>query len=136
VVTCICFDLIVALAPYCASMSHDPPRNWNAKQASRCIYVASMVSNGSAQRDGRIREDDELVGINSVSVDHQTTLEELRSLILGPAGTFVMLSLRRPGGMNGDSVREDYWYFDVELQRSNSQDAPGGGDGIQILCPC
>jgi C-terminal processing protease CtpA/Prc len=87
-----------------------------------------MVPNGSAERDGRIREDDELVGINSISVDHQTTLEELRSLILGPTGTFVMLSLRRPSGMNGDRVREDYWYFDVELQRGNGQDAPGGGD--------
>jgi hypothetical protein len=135
-VTYIFFDVIVARAPCCASLSHDPPRNWNATQASRCIYVASMVPNGSAERDGRIREDDELVGINSISVDHQTTLEELRSLILGPTGTFVMLSLRRPGGMNGDSVREDYWYFDVELQRGNGQDAPGGGDCSQILCPC
>ncbi len=126
--TSICFDVIVARAPCCASLSHDPLRNWNATQASRCIYVSSMVPNGSAERDGRIREDDELVGINSISVDHQTTLEELRSLILGPTGTFVMLSLRRPSGMNGDRVREDYWYFDVELQRGNGQDAPGGGD--------
>ena len=81
------------------------------------IYVASMVPGGSALRNGRIRIGDELVGIQNYPISPQTSLEDLRKHILGPAGSFVLLSLRRPGGVNGTGARNDYWYFEVELQR-------------------
>eukprot|EP00802_Teleaulax_amphioxeia_P008104 Tamp_08112.p1 GENE.Tamp_08112~~Tamp_08112.p1 ORF type:complete len:570 (+),score=86.36 Tamp_08112:324-2033(+) len=87
------------------------------QETSGVIYVASMVPNGAAARDGQIREGDELVGINSISINQQTTLENLRQLILGPPGTFVMLSMRRR--VNGGSARDDYWYYDLELQRGD-----------------
>jgi hypothetical protein len=94
--------------------------------------VASMVPNGAAARDGQIREGDELVGINSISINQQTTLENLRQLILGPPGTFVMLSMRRR--VNGGSARDDYWYYDLELQRGDGgHHAQGRCDVVQVL---
>jgi len=46
----------------------------------------------------------------------------LRDHILGDPGTYVTLSMRRPGGIDSEARAEDYWYFDVELERGR-----GGG---------
>ena len=84
------------------------------------IYVASMVPAGMASRDGRIRVDDELVGINNYAIDTRSSLESVRDLVLGPVGTYLSLSFRRPGGFDGTGDRNNYWYFDVELERSEA----------------
>ena len=90
---------------------------------SNNIYVASIVPGGAAWRDSRIRISDELVGVNSVQVGPTTTLEDLRTHILGERGTSVLLSLRRPGGTDGEGARDESWFFEVELQRGDPSDA-------------
>lgn len=88
------------------------------QDVSEFICVASMAPDGAAARDGRILLGDELVGVNNFPIGRETNLQDLRDLILGDPGTYVMLALRRPGGMYGNGDADDLWYYEAELQRS------------------
>eukprot|EP00288_Rhodomonas_lens_P016352 CAMPEP_0177705350 /NCGR_PEP_ID=MMETSP0484_2-20121128/8662_1 /TAXON_ID=354590 /ORGANISM="Rhodomonas lens, Strain RHODO" /LENGTH=634 /DNA_ID=CAMNT_0019216773 /DNA_START=191 /DNA_END=2091 /DNA_ORIENTATION=+ len=58
------------------------------------LNVASITSGGPAERCGRIVRGDEVETIDGVNVRGKT-INDVRPLILGPAGTYVTLGLRR-----------------------------------------
>jgi len=81
------------------------------------IYVASIVPNSSADRCGLIKPDDELVRVDNVEISPHESLEDVRTLILGPPGSYVSLFFRRAGGRGG--MGGDYFFYDVELMRGS-----------------
>ena len=54
---------------------------------------------------------------HAFSIAPSHTLEEIRSRILGPAGTAVLMTFRRPGGRFGTAPRSEEFTYEVELVR-------------------
>eukprot|EP00802_Teleaulax_amphioxeia_P012988 Tamp_13035.p1 GENE.Tamp_13035~~Tamp_13035.p1 ORF type:complete len:526 (+),score=102.74 Tamp_13035:73-1578(+) len=87
------------------------------QDAGATVYVADIVPDSSAEACGRIQRDDILHSIGNMEIFPGHTLEEVRSRILGPLGTTVRMSFRRPGGQYGTGPRNEMHFFDVELER-------------------
>eukprot|EP00295_Goniomonas_pacifica_P020177 CAMPEP_0175847942 /NCGR_PEP_ID=MMETSP0107_2-20121207/23637_1 /TAXON_ID=195067 ORGANISM="Goniomonas pacifica, Strain CCMP1869" /NCGR_SAMPLE_ID=MMETSP0107_2 /ASSEMBLY_ACC=CAM_ASM_000203 /LENGTH=367 /DNA_ID=CAMNT_0017162821 /DNA_START=7 /DNA_END=1110 /DNA_ORIENTATION=- len=77
------------------------------------VYVKTIVSGGSAERDKTIRIGDVIVKVDDREVVGEA-LPVLRSLILGAQGTFVKLTF---GRAVGDSIQ----YYDVRLMRGTAE---------------
>jgi len=77
------------------------------------VYVASIVQGGSADRSGVIRINDVIVKVDDEDVQGQP-LSNLRNLILGKQGSYVVLAFRRVTGT-------ELYYFDVELVRGTPE---------------
>ena len=61
------------------------------------IYVANLVVNSPAHRCGAILLGDCLAAVDGAPLPPAATLDLVSRLVLGPAGTHVTLSFRRPG---------------------------------------
>ena len=82
------------------------------------VYVSDIVPDSPAEACGVIHPDDVLVRIgHAFSIAPSHTLEEIRSRILGPAGTAVLMTFRRPGGRFGTAPRSEEFTYEVELVR-------------------
>ena len=78
------------------------------------VYVKSIVKDGSAEREGSVAPGDVLQMVEGKPCP--TSINELRTLILGEVGTFVSLTFERPDG--GDGAVSTY---EVSLMRSNAE---------------
>ncbi|CAH8656827.1 unnamed protein product [Heterobilharzia americana] len=57
------------------------------------IYVTRIAPNGCADRDGRLRVDDQILSVNDISLEHVTNMEAVRTL--RQAGNQLHLVVRR-----------------------------------------
>jgi len=87
------------------------------QDAGEAVYVADIVPDSSAEACGQIQRDDILQAIGNMEIVPGHTLEEVRSRILGPVGTTVTMSFRRPGGQYGTGPMNEFAFYDVELIR-------------------
>nr|CAX73476.1 Disks large homolog 1 [Schistosoma japonicum] len=63
------------------------------------IYVTRIASNGCADRDGRLRVDDQILTVNNISLEHVTNMEAVKTL--RQAGNQLQLVVRRFVGNAG-----------------------------------
>ena len=89
------------------------------------VYVKTIVSGGSAERDGRVRVGDVMCGVDGRDVIGEP-VSVLRSLLLGHEGSNVVLTFARAvdPSAEGDAVGDGGTViakFDVELQRGSPE---------------
>jgi len=88
------------------------------------VYVKTIVSGGSAERDGRVRVGDVICGVDGRDVIGEP-VSVLRSLLLGQEGGFVVLTFARAvesteaeaDAVGGTVIAK----FDVELMRGSPE---------------
>lgn len=74
------------------------------------IMVSGLVKNGPAEKSGKIKVKDLITAIDSKNLDTES-FEEVLSMLRGPNGTTVQLTLKRPGESNNGVIS-------VNLQRA------------------
>mmetsp|Transcript_68062 Transcript_68062/g.168163 ORF Transcript_68062/g.168163 Transcript_68062/m.168163 type:complete len:385 (+) Transcript_68062:174-1328(+) len=89
------------------------------------VYVKTIVSGGSAERDGRVRVGDVICGVDGRDVIGEP-VSVLRSLLLGHEGSFVVLTFARAVEAGVDAETELVGNtviakFDVELMRGSPE---------------
>eukprot|EP00961_Rhodomonas_salina_P276169 3731053-Rhodomonas_salina.1 len=91
------------------------------------VYVKTIVSGGSAERDGRVRVGDVMCGVDGRDVIGEP-VSVLRSLLLGHEGSAVVLTFARAveAGTDGESGDGTFGNtviakFDVELLRGSPE---------------
>uniref|UniRef100_A0A8C8DV09 Membrane-associated guanylate kinase, WW and PDZ domain-containing protein 3 n=1 Tax=Oryzias sinensis TaxID=183150 RepID=A0A8C8DV09_9TELE len=113
------------------------------------VYIGAIVPNGAAEKDGRLRAGDELIGIDGVMVKGRSHKQVLDLMTNAARNGQVMLTVRRKvmyrGEQNGFSLKEpsshnnklpripmpsalDHESFDITLHRKEAE-----GFGFVIL---
>eukprot|EP00960_Hanusia_phi_P038704 753557-Hanusia_phi.AAC.5 len=97
------------------------------QEADGKVYVRTIVSGGSAERDGRVRVGDVMCGVDGRDVIGEP-VSVLRSLLLGHEGSTVVLTFARAVEAGMDSETSDMnsgntviAKFDVELVRGSPE---------------
>jgi C-terminal processing protease CtpA/Prc len=61
------------------------------------VFIKSLVTGGSCDKDGICRAGDFVVAVNNEKVAHLPVVE-IREKIVGPMGTSVVILFQRPNG--------------------------------------
>lgn len=78
------------------------------------MYIGAIVPNGAAEKDGRLRAGDELIGIDGVMVKGRSHKQVLDLMTNAARNGQVMLTVRRKviyRGNNGRSLGGGHAYF-------------------------
>jgi len=84
-------------------------------EADGHVYVKTIVGGGSADRDGSVQVGDIIVKVDGRDVDGEQ-MPVVRDLILGPQGTYVVLTFSRPSPDG-----HDLQYMNVKLMRGTAE---------------
>jgi C-terminal processing protease CtpA/Prc len=82
------------------------------KSDKKQAVVESLLPSGSAARAGGIEVGDVLIKVGGVLCDG-LSMDRIRSLLLGPLGSYVVLAFRRR------AVDGSFFYYDIELVRAS-----------------
>lgn len=71
------------------------------------VYIGAIVPNGAAEKDGRLRAGDELIGIDGVMVKGRSHKQVLDLMTNAARNGQVMLTVRRKVIYRGESIFEE-----------------------------